>query len=234
MCPHQEEWEDRVYDPRDILQVMHRLQKCGARLFWNTGRRHESLAGVAREYLDFSGYFIHGSCYWNAEKKLPEWVGPMLPEALRQRAEQDVATASSTYKLEIKKTSLRLTPAPGESVKDIQPLLQTYRTLTPPEWDWIEGPRGAELLARGFDKAFAVKRECPQESNARVCIAVGDDRLDVPAFLEVWKRGGWVGVVHNGALYEQLKKEHPRARMAYFQSSAELLQTMSVLSVVIQ
>ena len=65
LCPHLEVWEERGYRVEDISSAVNNLAKKSCKVMWNTGRRPESLGGVKKQFLDYSGYFIHGSVFWD-------------------------------------------------------------------------------------------------------------------------------------------------------------------------
>lgn len=193
LCPHQEIWEERTYDPVVIHKTLNKLKSREAELFWNTGRRAESLGSVYEPFLEIPGYFIHGSCFWQDKH---DWIGPSVPESLRKAA-QEIAHRVPHLKLEIKQTSLRFTPSPGKPLDEVRKALDELAHITPGEWQWISGPRGSELLARGFDKAVAVQREM-QTRIGKIPIAVGDDPLDRPAIEAAIRLGGYGIVVGEG------------------------------------
>jgi trehalose-6-phosphatase len=197
LCPHLEVWEERVYDPEEIHDVVSGLARRAGATFWNTGRRPESLGGVHPGFAAIPGYFIHGSLKWipgtHGESGHSEFIGPRVPEDFRAQA-QSFADANPGFRFEVKPTSLRFTPAPSGSRAQLDRALAPLDAATPEGWYWLYAHRGVELLARGYDKRTALRRELAARPDL-VPIAIGDDTLDRPAIEEALQRGGFAVVV---------------------------------------
>lgn len=191
LCPHQEVWEERSYDPEAIHRLVTRLSERASGVFWNTGRRPESLGGVVSGFLEHPGHFIQGSVTWDPKLKLAKRIGPDLPPG-----EAEVFTKFlekyPELRLEIKPTGLRVAPMQLANMPRVAHFVAASRDLTPRGWTWHTGHRGTELLADGFDKARCLNDEMPKLPADTIPVAVGDDLLDRPAFVETLKRGGFV------------------------------------------
>jgi trehalose-6-phosphatase len=195
MCPHQEVWEERCYDAASILSLVKDLSNQAAGVYWNTGRRVESLGSVCPEFLDCSGYFVQGSLYWNAQTRETKVLGLALPDDFRAYME-DLVTRHPELRLEIKPTSLRLAPLNLHSLDALKSLLASESKAPPKGWRWSIGHRGAELLAEGIDKGTAISREMSGRLARDIKpVAVGDDILDRRAVEEALARGGYAVLV---------------------------------------
>lgn len=197
LCPHLEVWEERSYDPVAIQTLLNHVQAQSQGMFWNTGRRVESLASVHEDFLKFSGYFIQGSVFWDSILKKQSLVGPSLPQKLATFYEQHLVEFSS-LRLEIKPSSLRIAPYQSASLEEVSDFL--VKEILPAEfnktWKWHVGSRGAELLAVGHDKSFALRDFYSKNNHSKAMpVVVGDDILDRPAIEESIKRGGYAILV---------------------------------------
>ena len=201
LCPHQEVWEERQYDAAEIDNVLQSLAASGAGVFWNTGRRVESLASVNKNFLRFSGYFIQGSWHWNAQNQESKPIGPILPSAVKT-AYSKALENHRFLKLEIKATSLRIAPLKAQAMDDLRDWMIDHEAALASDdnWYWHVGHRGAEYLARGFDKGTALRREFEKAGSmqGRIPVAVGDDSLDRYAVVEALKMGGFAVLVGEG------------------------------------
>jgi hydroxymethylpyrimidine pyrophosphatase-like HAD family hydrolase len=197
LCPHLEVWQERSYDPDRIEEILSSLHRSSRGVFWNTGRRVESLASVNEKFLQFSGYFIQGSLKWDASTQTQIVCGPLLPQELASYYQKCIET-QHTLRLEIKASSLRVAPYQSGSMKDLGFFMAKY-PLPPAfqkQWSWHQGARGAELLALGYNKAFALRDyySLPQSQGA-LPVVVGDDSFDRPAIEESLRRGGYAVLV---------------------------------------
>jgi hypothetical protein len=195
LCPHQEVWEERNYRTDEILNCLLRLAKVCDGVFWNTGRRVESLASVNTSFLDFPGYFVQGSVFWDAKNSESRQLGPSLPRACAE-AFTEALRSDTDLRLEIKTTGLRIAPLTAAAFNRLKPFLSAHDSLRPRHWNWIVGHRGAELLADDWDKGTSIRREV--EGHPSIPVGVGDDLLDRPAAEEVLRRGGFMIMVGEG------------------------------------
>ena len=227
VCPHLEVWEERVYDPIEILATVEGLRDVGAQVIWNTGRRPESLGGVHAGFLGFDGYFVHGSVHWHAEPKpgLAEILAPRVPAKLIALAEA-LSAKHKEYRLEVKPTSLRLNPFHGHTMHGLREAMVELLAATSGEWHWIVGPRGAELLAKDFDKSVALKREVKA---GMVPVAVGDDLLDRPAIEAALRAGGYAVIVGEGCGWVT-EIPHQAEQLVYCESPREVLDLIQRFS----
>ena len=189
VCPHTEVWEERTYDAMEIHSWVRRLAGAVRGLYWNTGRRPESLAGVYSGFREFPGYYVQGSVWCDRDGE-PEVLGPLLDPKVAQ-AYQELIKGFPHLRLEIKKTGLRVAPVGTRNLKPLKSFLAQHSSSTPSGWIWHQGHRGAELLAKGFDKSVALVRELPKFPPGTIPVVVGDDSLDRPAFEEALRCGGY-------------------------------------------
>lgn len=230
LCPHLEVWEERSYDPTGIESIVNRLHSLSRGVFWNTGRRVESLASVNENFLKLNGYFIQGSMRWDASQRQEKLCGPSVPQSLAKFYEENMQ-GQGTLRLEVKMSSLRVAPYQSGSLNDVGVLLD--KVPLPKEfetaWHWHRGARGAELLAKGFDKSFAlVDYYSHASSSGAIPVAVGDDSLDRPAIEEALNRGGYAILVgeHCGWATEI---EHKAWQITYCDQPSDVLNLLSQL-----
>ena len=190
LCPHLEVWEPRNYDSQQIFSVLESLQSASLGVFWNTGRRPESLGGVNADYLKLPGYFIHGTVYHDPTKG--DAVQSPLLAAETTKHFQEQLENSKKFNLEIKATSLRVAPVKIQYLD----LLKEWVGLHPASsgWEWRVGHRGVELLPVGFSKAISLTKELARHPKA-LPVAIGDEILDRPAIELALKHGGWAILV---------------------------------------
>lgn len=196
LCPHQEVWEERTYNPEEIYSAVEGLAARGARIVWNTGRRPESLGSVDARFLNYTGYFVHGSVRWDPPNRAT-LIGPALPAGLAEAAAR-ACEPHADLKLEVKPTSLRITPVNEHELDRLFSRLSSFLQTTPEGWAWARGRRGIELLALGHDKSSAVREDARREGAGFIPIAVGDDVFDRPAFEEAFAAGGYAIAVGSG------------------------------------
>lgn len=226
LCPHQEAWEERSYDPAEILDIVQALARATGGIFWNTGRRPESLGGVNPGFLAFPGYFIHGSCYRGADGRT-EILGPEAPKELADDARAWIV-GKDKLKLEIKPTSIRISSLEARPLSSLEAARAALAPTTPEAWDWVMGHRGVELLARGFDKAVALKRELSAHADA-VPVAVGDDVLDRPA-IEAALRAGGYAVIVGGSCGWITQIPHKAHQLVFCETPRDVLNLIEDLS----
>ncbi|MEO5667380.1 MAG: hypothetical protein ABIR96_04905 [Bdellovibrionota bacterium] len=230
LCPHLEVWEGQGYDPQEIYDVVASLAKKSGGVYWNTGRRVESLGSVLSDYLLFSGYFIQGSMRWDAHAKTSTLVGPELPKHLIEHY-QKCLEGEGRLRLEIKASSLRI--APYQNVNMLE--LQKFIVANPlpvglKGWIWHVGARGAELLSTEYNKGFALRDVEAQLGPATTFkpVVIGDDLLDRPAVEEALKREGYAILVgeHCGWATEI---EHKAWQVEFFNDAHQALQFLKTL-----
>lgn len=208
LCPHQEVWEKRTYNPEDILRLLSELQKKTQKIFWNTGRRPESLGSVHPDYLQYSGYFIQGTAYWDAETQRRELLVDELAADYVQKIEAHFIN-HARFRLEKKPTSLRIAPGPKVSMDEMPEILAGLPHATPANWNWIVGHRGAELLPVGFDKGSALRDGLRRIGKTSVPVAVGDDVLDRAAIEAAIEADGYAVLVGEGCGWITEVKHRP-------------------------
>lgn len=220
LCPHQEVWEERVYNPAEIIDVLEHLKKLRSQILWNTGRRPESLGDVDIKFLDYSGYFIHGGVYWNAPTKERIQLAPFLPQEWVERFQKSDLFDEKKFRKEIKPSSFRLAPAKLSMLLELKNKVLKFGN--PEGWAWYNGHRGSELLPTTHDKSTAFHHYYALNENAdRIPIAVGDDVLDLPALKEAIARGGYgILVGENCGWVTEIK--HKAHQILYFDRPKDL------------
>lgn len=227
VCPHLEVWEERQYDAAEISRALAGLSKRGAEIFWNTGRRTDSLFVVYDDFAHHSGFFIQGSIFYDAKTKVTTRLGPAVPQAV---IDQYVALAQNypDFRLEIKETSLRLAAHKKEDLPELFALIAANPAVkTESLWHWRKGQRGVELLAQGFDKGTPIESHMKLHPG-KVAIAIGDDVLDKPAVSAALRLGGYAFLVgdHCGWITEI---PHWADQIKYFETPQMLLDWMERL-----
>jgi trehalose-6-phosphatase len=223
VCPHQEVWELRAYDPVEIADLLTALKSQSFDVLWNTGRRPESLGAVEPRFLQFDGYFIHGSIYWNSKNKEAELLGPRLDQDIQRKVEE-LLTHSKTLRLEVKETGLRAAPIGSMNHKAVKKSLDALFQLNlGHEWAWHVGARGAELLARGYSKATPLETwHDTIQKNKLIPIAAGDDLFDRPALEAAVMAGGYAIVVGDTCGWITEVKHKPE-QVVYCETPAQVL-----------
>ncbi len=194
LCPHQEVWEERVYDPDEILREVEALASIARGILWNTGRRPPSLGGVHPRFLDHSGYFVQGSVKWDAKAGQAKTIAPLLDPDVGARFAAEIG-GDRSLRLEVKETGLRVASVQGGQAAKIKGFIEKHAALLPKGWSWRVGHRGAEALPDGYDKGSALREEWGRWPTDSIPVAVGDDVFDRPAFEEALARGGYVVAV---------------------------------------
>jgi hydroxymethylpyrimidine pyrophosphatase-like HAD family hydrolase len=224
LCPHLEVWEERTYDPQKIYQLVKKLHERSRGIVWNTGRRPESLASVHPGFLEFPGYFIHGSVRWDPKAQKSEFLSPKIPDEVGQHFEQ-ILKSHPKLRLEKKPTALRVAPFDPVALPQLTHFVDSSDYVAPQGWDWYLGARGAELLPKGFDKRTALKHELKGDS---IPVAIGDDHFDGPAFQEALIRGGFAMLVgENCGFVTQMKQQ--AWQTIYCDDSASVMRKISRL-----
>ena len=227
LCPHLEIWEERLYDATEIFQCLDTLSQKSAALFWNTGRRPESLFSVYEDFSKFPGYFIQGSVFYDSKNKKSDLLGPKLPEEL-VRTYKELVERHPQFRLEIKETSLRIAPHKSLHVESLHSLVETHSLGTfASDWGWSKGRRGVELLARGIHKGTPLEMHL-KANPSHIPIAVGDDVFDMPAVSAALRFGGFAFLVgdHCGWITEI---PHWAEQIKYFESPQMLLDWINRL-----
>ncbi len=198
LCPHLEVWEPRHYDSNYIAKLLADIKSKSAGVFWNTGRRPESLGSLNDKYLKISGYFIQGSVYWDAKSAKVRQLGPLLDELYKNKISK-LMEKHSLIKLEVKVSSLRLAPSTERHMDKVRKLLLEEAFLAPQDWVWVTGPRGAELVHKNFNKSVAVTTELARIKNNKVVpVVLGDDVMDKFAVEAALSMGGYAVLVGSG------------------------------------
>ena len=190
LCPHQEVWELRAYNPQEIKDVLEHLKNLGSQIYWNTGRRPESLGDVQLDFLDYPGYFIQGAAVWDEKTKKARALAPLLPQDWVKKFTDTELFEEKVFRKEAKPHSFRVAPAQLAFLRELKAKVHSFGA--PKGWKWVVGYRGAELLPEGFDKGSAIRLYYENSANSKkIPIAVGDDALDLPAIKECIERGGY-------------------------------------------
>ncbi len=220
LCPHQEVWEERRYDPQQIYQLATELKKKSSDLLWNTGRRTESLFSVEKQFQDISGYFIQGSQFWNAKSKQLEQLSPPVDPHIVSLWTNEIAQYKH-MRFEAKISSCRIATTNPDHSHQIANVVQSI-SPPPQNWQWHLGGRGAELLCNGFNKASVIDHYLSTHSKKdSIVIAAGDDFFDKPAIEKALQLGGYAILVgpHCGWITEI--PHHP-SHVLYFDTPSDL------------
>ncbi len=230
LCPHLEVWEERTYDPHDILGVVDKLARKSGGMYWNTGRRPESLGSVLPEFLKYPGYFIQGSLRWDPQQKTGTLCGPPLPAGLAEHY-QKLLQEEGRLRLEVKASSLRIAPYQSGDMSELAKFILKH-PLPPShaDWVWHVGARGAELLSREYNKGFAIRDVASRVGSEKRFkpVVIGDDLLDRPAVEEALSRQGYAILVgeHCGWATEI---EHKAWQVEYFNEASQALEFLRLL-----
>ncbi len=223
LCPHLEVWEERGYRVEDISSAVNNLAKKSCKVMWNTGRRPESLGGVKKQFLDYSGYFIHGSVFWDSEKQEAKFLGVSFPkeyaDSLSRRMEEE-----KTYRLEIKSCGARLAPFQKTQKKFIKKFVESLGLSFSSEWEWRIGDRGAELLHKDFTKGSAVECAYTQNLVKSDCVPVvaGDDLFDRAAMEYALANNGYAIILGEGCGWIT-EIPHKSSQVLYFREPRDFL-----------
>jgi hydroxymethylpyrimidine pyrophosphatase-like HAD family hydrolase len=191
LCPHQEVWEERAYNPSDIALLLQELQAAGSAVFWNTGRRPESLFSVHPEFSEFSGYFVHGSVYWEAESKSAHYLCPQLPQHVVEQT-VELVEGRPEFSLEVKPTAMRVVAKKSADAKLLESWVSSLPVEEWGEWVWNLGHRGYEILHRGYSKKKALERDASTHLHGdKIPVALGDDVFDAGAVEAAVKASGY-------------------------------------------
>lgn len=224
VCPHQELWEPRRYSAEEILTAVKILSQKSAGVFWNTGRRVESLQSVNPDFLRYSGFFIHGSVFWESGKQEKTLLAPELPTDFVNKLEDRVKVEAPFIRFEAKPTALRFTPFKNASMFEVE---SYCRAIILPEnlntWEWYFGPRGAELLLKNFNKGSALTRGLLNCSVESLPVAVGDDFQDSHAVRVAIEKGGYAILVGENCGWISQIPHHPE-QIKFFENPDRVLQ----------
>jgi trehalose-6-phosphatase len=227
LCPHQEIWEAKAYNPQYILSAMEHLSKRVGDVLWNTGRRVESLASVNESFLKFSGFFIQGSIVW--DKQESHQIGLSLPAELEKEL-IEYFVDQKQYRLEIKKTGARLAPMQKTQKKFMKKYLETFPIKIGNDWEWRVGDRGIELLAKGFSKGSALSYAYDQAlvDSSLIPVVAGDDYFDRPAMEYALHKGGYAVVVGESCGWIT-EIPHRSSQVIFFRDPGTFLQFLGSL-----
>jgi len=225
LCPHLEVWEEHNYDSGLILQTLLKLQKKSRGVYWNTGRRLESLLRVNADYGLIPGYFVHGSYSWDT-KNLEQLGEPLPPEW-----EEKLRTALKDFpglRLEIKPTALRVASTKIPPGQDLRSFRHKMESIAPPGWKWHIGHRGMELLQDTCTKATGLQRTLALMPKDTLPLAVGDDPLDGPALREALVRGGIAVLIgENCGFMSEIP--HKSSQILYFEDPSKFHEYLEEL-----
>jgi hydroxymethylpyrimidine pyrophosphatase-like HAD family hydrolase len=229
LCPHQEVWEERVYDSQEISAAVKNLQKKVQGFFWNTGRRPESLASVNEEFKKFHGFFIQGTVFWSAEEQKDHLIGVEFPQHLSESL-QNQMEFESQYRLEIKPTGARVACLRKTQRKNIKKFAESLQLDLSAGWEWRVGDRGAELLHIDYSKGTALhyayeKKMIPE---AAVPVAIGDDYFDRAAMEYALERGGYAILIGEGCGWIT-EVPHKSSQVVFFREPKDFLQFIKAL-----
>lgn len=223
LCPHQEVWDGFDYNPREIAAAVKHLAQRVHQVYWNTGRRVESLGGVNPEFMDYSGYFIQGSLKWDAEKKKIETLGKEFPATLGTELKNTFKNMPQ-FRVEIKMTGARVASMHKPQIKTMQKFINTLPLRLPDSWEWRVGQRGAELLQKNFSKGSALVDyfKHSKEKNL-IPVVAGDDAFDRSAMEYALAHDGYAVLIGEGCGWIT-EIPHRASQVVYLREPRDLLQ----------
>jgi trehalose-6-phosphatase len=222
LCPHIEVWENLSYNPQGIYESMQNLHRKSLGVWWNTGRRIESLKSVNEKFLNFPGFFVQGSVHWDTKQALG--LGEALPDDLAGKLFDRIKNETQ-YKLEIKPTAARIATIRRIQKKYLKKFVDSLEVPLPPEWEWRIGDRGAELLLKKCSKGTAIKYAfekglVPQDA---IPIVAGDDFFDRGAMEYALSRGGYAIMLGEGCGWIT-EIPHRASQVVFFREPHDFLQ----------
>ena len=223
LCPHQEVFEERQYRSEDIYSAVKKLSQKSLGVYWNTGRQWHSLKGVDSRFMEFSGYFVHGSFYWDSHSQKLDQICDSLPQAFVTKVVEEIQKWDGV-RLEVKPTALRMTVSHTKKISKIRSLWKQLFKNIPSGWYSYEGPRGFEILSSEFNKGTAVEQTLIDSFAGKnpVPIAVGDDLMDRFAVEACLKYGGYAFLVGENCGWITEVKHNPK-QVYFFQTPQDVL-----------
>lgn len=224
LCPHLEVWEGIAYNAQDIQESLNNLSKKSRSVFWNTGRRTESLESVYAPFMEHSGFFVQGSIYWDVAKKQSQSLGIGLPSELEKVLRNKISEHELAYRLEIKPTAARIASLHKTQRKYLRKFIDSLDIPLSPEWEWRIGDRGAELLQKKCSKGTALEyaythKLIPEDS---IPVVAGDDWLDREAMEVALARGGFAILVGESCGWVT-EIPHKSSQVLYFREPRDFL-----------
>jgi len=224
LCPHLEVWEDRIYGVQDIYHSVQSLAKKTLGVWWNTGRRVESLKSVSEKFLEHSGFFIQGSYHWDAEQKKLDQLGVSFPQEYSGHLLERFKSETQ-YRLELKSTGARVVALRKTQKKFVKKFVDTLGLNLEGGWEWRIGERGAELLHEKFSKGKALEYAFEKgfvPANA-IPVVAGDDLFDRPAMEFALSRGGYAILVGDACGWIT-EIPHRSSQVVFFREPKDFLQ----------
>ncbi len=229
LCPHLEVWEGVGYNPQDIQVTVQNLARKSLGVWWNTGRRTESLQAVNNELIKYPGFFVQGSVYWNPIEGKKELIGKELPQSFVTALSERMRSEESHYRLEIKPTAARVASFRKTQKKYLRKFVDSLGIEIPSGWEWRIGDRGAEFLLKNCSKGSALQYAFENRLVARGSIPVvaGDDVFDRPAMEFALQNGGYAILVGEGCGWIT-EIPHRSSQVVFFREPKDFLQFLKL------
>ncbi|HVJ66207.1 MAG TPA: hypothetical protein VM901_13195 [Bdellovibrionota bacterium] len=231
LCPHREAWEVGHYEPKVLRQILDALSSRSRGLMWNTGRSVESLATQAEDFLKHPGFFEHGTCFWDGQKKM-DLVKTVLNPAIVEGVKAWADERREWIRLEFKTHSLRVIPMQEQDRSRLRAEFTSskiFRAIAAdPSIYASEGWRAFEILLTGANKAAAVDYLVSNVGafKGALPVAVGDDMADSGVVRAVLSLGGHAFLVGNHCGWVA-DIPHKASQVSFFTSPQELLAHLS-------
>jgi trehalose-phosphatase len=229
LCPHQELWDEHSYDSNRILKALRKMARTSQGVYWNTGRQIHSLAAVNSEFLDFSGFFVHGNFFWNAVDSQKTQLAVPFPDSLTEMVKEWIEPYPE-FKLEVKPTALRLTPTKKDCREKLSKAFASLKGRVSHPWFVYDGPRAVEILNIEFNKGTAVQQALLNNHANRnpIPVAVGDDEMDKFAVQACLKFGGYGILVGENCGWITEIPHNPK-QVIYFDTPEAVLELLEGL-----
>ena len=214
----------------ELYDLLERLQSSGSRILWNTARRIASLEKQNQKFLDFDGFFVHGTLFWSAKSRKEKLLSPVVPKAyLFKVCEFMDASRGVDLKFESKPTSIRLvfqSQLEGHSLKELQNRI-FLECGAPLGWRWQLSDRSLELIPVNFSKTSALEYYYNEFDSKMdyLPVVLGDEVFDRDAMLWSLERGGWA--IQVGSKFKIPAALEENKRFIQFSCASELREFLT-------
>jgi hydroxymethylpyrimidine pyrophosphatase-like HAD family hydrolase len=220
-----EVWEGVPYSTVDIHEALNKLSHKCLGVWWNTGRRVESLKSVSEDFLNYPGFFVQGSLHWDHQKKHVHQIGETLSQDIVKILFERIREHELSYRLEIKPTAARIASFRKTQRKYLKKFIDSLEIPIPSSWEWRIGDRGAELLLKSCSKGSAI--EYAYKNNLipadAIPVVAGDDLLDRSAMEFALSKGGYAILVGESCGWIT-EIPHRSSQVMYFREPSDFLR----------